>query len=63
MTGDSKEGPRQRGRDLAVDARRTAILTSVDVLVVRDHTFPEGKYEGVSVTVPFNLDEDKLFPA
>lgn len=39
----------------------TAILARVDVLVVRDHKFPEGDYEGVYVTGPFDLDADKLF--
>jgi len=38
----------------------TAILAKVDVLIVRDHKFPEGDYEGVCVTGPFNIDEDKL---
>lgn len=39
----------------------TAILAEVDVLVVRDHKFPEGDYEGVWVTGPFDIDGDKLF--
>lgn len=39
----------------------TAILAGVDVLVVRDGKFPEGMYEGVHVTGPFNIDDDKLF--
>lgn len=39
----------------------TAILARVDVLVVRDHKFPAGEYEGVYVTGPFDLDGDKLF--
>lgn len=39
----------------------TAILARVDVLVVRDNKFPMGDYEGVYVTGPFDLDEDKLF--
>lgn len=39
----------------------TAILANVDVLVVRDHKFPKGPYEGVYVSGPFDLDEDKLF--
>lgn len=39
----------------------TAIVAKVDVLVVRDGKFPEGPYEGVYVTGPFDLDEDKLF--
>ena len=38
----------------------TAILAKVDVLIVRDHKFPEGDYEGVCVTGPFDIDEDKL---
>jgi predicted nucleic acid-binding protein len=38
----------------------TAILASVDVLVVRDHKFPKGEYEGVYVTGPFDIDADKL---
>lgn len=38
----------------------TAILARVDVVVVQDHKFPEGDYEGVNVTGPFDLDEDKL---
>ncbi len=40
---------------------RRAILARVDVLVVRDDKFPKGDYEGVYVTGPFDLDEDKLF--
>ncbi|WP_139982964.1 type II toxin-antitoxin system VapC family toxin [Nocardioides litoris] len=39
----------------------TAILARVDVLVVRDNKFPAGDYEGVWVTGPFDLDDDKLF--
>lgn len=39
----------------------TAILAGVDVVIVRDHKFPKGVYEGVYVTGPFDLDEDKLF--
>jgi predicted nucleic acid-binding protein len=38
----------------------TAILAGVDVLVVRDHKFPLGYYEGVYVTGPFDIDGDKL---
>lgn len=38
----------------------TAILAKVDVLIVRDHKFPKGDYEGVFVTGPFDIDEDKL---
>ena len=39
----------------------TAILANVDILIVRDNKFPEGKYEGVHVTGPFDIDDDKLF--
>lgn len=39
----------------------TAVLTRVDVLIVRDHKFPFGDYEGVHISRPFNIDEDKLF--
>lgn len=38
----------------------TAILANVDVLIVRDGKFPAGDYEGVHVTVPFDIDDDKL---
>lgn len=38
----------------------TAILAKADVLVVRDGKFPEGEYQGVWVTRPFDLDEDRL---
>ncbi len=41
----------------------TAILAGVDVVIVRDSKMPEGDYEDVWVTGPFDLDEDKLFPA
>lgn len=41
----------------------TAILGCVDVLIVRDHKFPEGEYEGVYITGPFDIDDDKLFHA
>lgn len=41
----------------------TAVLAGVDVLVVRDGRFPMGEYEGVYVTGPFDIDEDKLFTA
>lgn len=41
----------------------TAILAGVDVLIVRDHKFPEGEYEGVYVSGPFDIDDDKLFQA
>ena len=39
----------------------TAVLAGVDVLVVRDGKFPKDAYEGVYVTGPFDIDEDKLF--
>jgi len=39
----------------------TAILASVDIVIVRDHKFPAGDYEGVYVSGPFDIDEDKLF--
>lgn len=38
----------------------TAILAGVDVLIVRDGKFPAGDYEGVYVTGPFDIDDDKL---
>jgi len=38
----------------------TAILAKVDVLVVRDGRFPTGMYEGVYVSGPFDIDDDKL---
>ena len=38
----------------------TAIVARVDVLVVRDGRFPEGDFEGVWVTGPFDLDDDKI---
>ena len=38
----------------------TAIIANVDVVIVRDHKFPTGGYEGVYVTGPFDLDDDKL---
>lgn len=38
----------------------TAVLAEVDVLVVRDGKFPLGEYDGVWVTGPFDLDDDKL---
>lgn len=41
----------------------TAILSNVDVLIVRDGKFPTGDYQGVYVTGPFDIDEDKLFSA
>jgi predicted nucleic acid-binding protein len=39
----------------------TAILAGVDIVIVRDHKFPAGDYEGVFVSGPFDIDEDKLF--
>lgn len=39
----------------------TAVLSRVDVLIVRDHKFPVGAYEGVHISRPFDIDEDKLF--
>ncbi len=41
----------------------TAILAGVDVLIVRDSKFPEGDYEGLYVSRPFDIDADKLFSA
>jgi len=41
----------------------TAILAGVDIVIVRDHKFPTDDYEGVFVTGPFDIDEDKLFSA
>jgi len=38
----------------------TAILAKVDVLIVRDGKFPKGDYEGIYVTGPFDIDDDKL---
>jgi predicted nucleic acid-binding protein len=38
----------------------TAVLARVDVLIVRDGKFPTGTYEGVYVTGPFDIDDDKL---
>ena len=38
----------------------TALLAKVDVLIVRDGKFPTGDYEGVHVTLPFDIDDDKL---
>lgn len=38
----------------------TAILAQVDVLIVRDGKFPMGNYEGVYVSGPFDIDDDKL---
>ena len=39
----------------------TGLLASVDVVIVRDHKFPKGDYQGVYVTGPFDIDGDKLF--
>ncbi len=39
----------------------TGILARVDVVIVRDHKFPKGDYQGVYVTGPFDIDGDKLF--
>jgi predicted nucleic acid-binding protein len=39
----------------------TAVLARVDVLIVRDSQFPFGDYEGVHISRPFDIDEDKLF--
>lgn len=39
----------------------TAIVAEVDVVVARDGRFPQGECEGVHVTGPFDIDEDKLF--
>lgn len=41
----------------------TAIIAKADVLIVRDRKFPFGDYEGVWITEPFDIDEDKLFSA
>lgn len=38
----------------------TAVVARVDVLIVRDHKFPLGDYEGVYVTGPFDVDDDKI---
>ncbi len=39
----------------------TAIIARVDILVVRDGKFPKGMVEGVWVTGPYDIDDDKLF--
>lgn len=39
----------------------TAVLARVDVLIVRDHKFPFGDFEGVHISRPFDIDGDKLF--
>lgn len=38
----------------------TAVLARVDVLIVRDRRFPFGDYEGVHISRPFDIDDDKL---
>jgi predicted nucleic acid-binding protein len=38
----------------------TAILAGVDVLIVRDWKWPNGTYEGVYISRPFDIDDDKL---
>ncbi|MGB5951225.1 MAG: PIN domain-containing protein, partial [Ornithinimicrobium sp.] len=38
----------------------TAILAKVDVLIVRDDDFPLGDCEGVYVSRPFDIDDDKI---
>jgi len=38
----------------------TAILAGVDVLIVRDGKFPMGTYQGVCISRPFDIDDDKL---
>lgn len=38
----------------------TAILAGVDVLIVRDGKFPMGTFEGVYISRPFDIDDDKL---
>lgn len=38
----------------------TATVAKVDVLIVRDGKFPTGDFEGVHVTTPFDIDDDKL---
>jgi predicted nucleic acid-binding protein len=38
----------------------TAVLARVDVLIVRDSHFPFGDYEGVHISRPFDIDDDKL---
>lgn len=38
----------------------TAVLARVDVLIVRDSQFPFGDYEGVHISPPFDIDDDKL---
>lgn len=38
----------------------TAIIAEVDVLIVRDWKWPDGSYEGVYISRPFDIDDDKL---
>jgi predicted nucleic acid-binding protein len=38
----------------------TAIVADVDVLIVRDHQFPNEYFEGVYIARPFDIDDDKL---
>lgn len=38
----------------------TAILAGVDVLIVRDGKFLMGTYQGVYISRPFDIDDDKL---
>lgn len=38
----------------------TAVCAQVDVLIVRDNRFPFGDYEGVHISRPFDIDDDKL---
>ncbi|GAB3201115.1 hypothetical protein GCM10027062_22360 [Nocardioides hungaricus] len=41
--------------------RATGIVAQVDVLIVRDAKFPSDRsIEGVYVTEPFDVDDDKL---
>ncbi|WP_404387842.1 type II toxin-antitoxin system VapC family toxin [Humibacillus xanthopallidus] len=39
----------------------TAVVARVNILIVRDHKFPFGDYDGVHISRPFDIDEDKLF--
>lgn len=39
----------------------TAIVAKVDVLIAQDRKLIVGDYEGVHVTTPFDVDDDKLF--
>jgi hypothetical protein len=38
----------------------TAVLAGVDVVIVRDHKFPEGDFEGTHVTGPYDINEGNL---